>query len=71
MDTQEQGDKKGGMDRKHKTDLTGLHLHCREMGTFKAMQLLTGHGNLAAYLHRFRLKYMDGRCLCGQGMEDQ
>lgn len=30
--------------------------------SFKAVQLLTGHGNMGAYLPRFRLRDTDGAC---------
>lgn len=29
------------------------------------VQMLTGHGRLKAYYHRFRLKQTDGICECG------
>lgn len=37
--------------------------------SFKANQFLTGHGNMEAYLRRFKLKETDGLCECGAGLE--
>lgn len=36
----------------------------------KAIQLVTGHGNMKGYLKRFKLADTDGRCECGQANED-
>lgn len=38
--------------------------------SFKAVQLVTGHGNMGAYIARFRLRDTDGACTCGLGRED-
>lgn len=38
---------------------------------FKTNQLLTGRGNMSAYLHRFRLRVTDGSCRCGLGQETE
>lgn len=54
-----------------------LYRFCGSVGfdlvrvTFKAVQLLTGHGNLRAYLNRFGLAGANGECECGMGQEDQ
>lgn len=37
--------------------------------SFKANQLLTGHGNMESNLARFKLKQTDGNCECGMGGE--
>lgn len=48
----------------------------KEVGTqhlkasFKSNQLLTGHGNMEAYLQRFQLKQTDGQCACVEGLEE-
>lgn len=48
-----------------------IYEQCMEVSTqqlktsFKANQLLTGHGNMEAYLMRFRLKQTNGMCVCG------
>ncbi|KAF7278407.1 hypothetical protein GWI33_008443 [Rhynchophorus ferrugineus] len=36
----------------------------------KATQLITGHGNLGAYIARFKLQDTTGQCQCGGGFED-
>lgn len=38
--------------------------------THKGVQLVTGHGNMRAYLKRFNLSNTDGECDCGEGQED-
>lgn len=38
--------------------------------TFKANQLLTGHGNLKSYIKRFNLDQTDGKCLCGMDEDE-
>jgi len=48
---------------------------CKEVGrnrlplTFKGAQLLTGHGNLRGYLHKYRLRAERDECECGKGEE--
>ncbi|XP_076274974.1 uncharacterized protein LOC143205841 [Rhynchophorus ferrugineus] len=47
-----------------------LYKYCQQVGrgniglSRKAVQLMTGHGNMQAYLHRFKLKEIDGLCEC-------
>lgn len=52
------------------------HKHCKVVGferlelNRKAMQMITNHGNMEAYLKRFRLKETDGMCDCSRVQED-
>ncbi|XP_076274977.1 uncharacterized protein LOC143205843 [Rhynchophorus ferrugineus] len=53
-----------------------LYKYCQQVGrgniglSRKAVQLMTGHGNMQAYLHRFKLKEINGLCECRIGPED-
>ncbi|XP_076274827.1 uncharacterized protein LOC143205560 [Rhynchophorus ferrugineus] len=53
-----------------------LCIYCQQVGrgniglSRKAVQLMTGHGNMQAYLHIFKLKKTDGLCECRTGPED-
>ncbi|XP_076274972.1 uncharacterized protein LOC143205838 [Rhynchophorus ferrugineus] len=53
-----------------------LYKYCQQVGrgniglSRKAVQLMTGHGNMQAYLHIFKLKEIDGLCECRIGPED-